>query len=143
MFVILLLSCHCYIGWVTNNLRDIPGKNGVVPLLDMIVKHIPPPIANVNDSFALSVNTIATDNHLGRIVTGKVEAGTVNLGDKIKVMTREGKEMPISFKVTKLFFLQGLQRVDVERAHAGTFKFVLLLQIVIIHYGSVLIYYCY
>lgn len=60
-------------GWVTNSLSEIPGKEGVVPLLDKIIELIPQAAtpADVEASFALSVNTISTDNHLGRIVTGK------------------------------------------------------------------------
>ena len=104
---------------MTESLKEIPGKNGVVPLLDMIVKHIPPPVAKLNDPFALAVNTISTDNHLGRIVTGKVETGTIGLNDKLKVLTREGKELGSNFKVTKLFYLKGLTKVDVDIARAG------------------------
>ena len=91
----------------------------MVPLLDMIVKQIPPPDVKLNDPFALCVNTISTDNHLGRIVTGKVESGTVRMNDKIKILTREGKEISSNFKVTKLFYLKGLTKVDVDVAYAG------------------------
>lgn len=107
-------------GWVTLNMNDIPGKN-VEPLLDMIIKHFPCPnqIDAVNQPFSLSVNTIQTDNHLGRIVTGKVESGKVSIGDKIKVLSRDGKLLFPESKVTKLFFLEGLKRVDVNSAYAG------------------------
>ena len=110
-------------GWVTQSLAAIPGKEGVVPLLDMILQHIPAPNAKatLDAPFAMCVNTIATDNHLGRIVTGKVEAGVVKLNDKLRVMTRDGKDVVSStaFKATKLFYLEGLKRVDVEEARAG------------------------
>jgi len=67
----------------------------------------------------MCVNTISSDNHLGRIVTGKVEAGRAKVNDKIKVISREGKEMPGSFKISKLFYMEGLKRVDVESTQAG------------------------
>lgn len=108
-------------GWVVTSLKDVPGKDGVVPLLDMIVTKIPP--ANISSDisapFSLSVNTIQTDNHLGRIVTGKIESGTVTIGDRIKVLDIHGNETLKESKVTKLFYLQGLKRVDVEVAYAG------------------------
>ncbi len=108
-------------GWVTTSLSDIPGKQGVTPLLDAIIEHIPcaSTEAKVDQPFTLSVNTIQTDYHLGRIVTGKVETGKVALGDRIKVLSREGKLLFPESKVTKLFFLEGLKRVDVEAAYAG------------------------
>jgi GTP-binding protein len=59
------------------------------------------------------------DSHLGRIVTGKVEAGSVNVGDKIKVLDRDGLQQGQECKVTKLFYLEGLTRVDVDSARAG------------------------
>ncbi len=107
-------------GWVTNSLEEIPGKN-VIPLLDAIVQHIPPPANNdkLNLPFTLSVNNIQSDNHLGRIVTGRVETGKISIGDSIKVLNREGKLLYPDSKVTKLFYLEGLKRVDVTSAYAG------------------------
>ena len=111
--ILLFIFFIILLGWVTETLASIPGKNGVVPLLDMIVKHIPSPNVKLTGSFALTVNTISTDNHLGRIVTGKVESGTIRMGDKIKILTREGKEISSNFKVTKLFYLKGLTKVSI------------------------------
>lgn len=108
-------------GWVSRSLADLPGKEGVVPLLDTILEHFPAPTTKevLAEPFALCVNTIQKDDHLGRIVTGKVETGTVKIGDKIKVLSSEGVQQFGESKVTKLFYLQGLQRVDVDSAHAG------------------------
>ncbi len=116
-----LLFASAKNGWATETLEEIPGKNGVTPLLEAIVKHIPPPSIDEGDTgaFALAVNTIQTDNHLGRIVTGKVEHGGIKLGEKIKVLDSEGNQKGGEEKVTKLFYLEGLQRVDVDKAHAG------------------------
>ena len=107
-------------GWVTEDMTQLPGKD-VAPLLDMILKHFPPAKTAdaVDGQFALSVNTIQTDNHLGRIVTGKIETGKVSIGDRIKVISREGKPLHGESKVSKLFYLEGLKRVDVEHAYAG------------------------
>jgi GTP-binding protein len=107
-------------GWVTDDMKVLPGKD-VAPLLDMILKHFPAAkeADAVHQPFTLSVNTIQTDNHLGRIVTGKIETGKVSIGDKIKVISREGKPIHSESKVSKLFYLEGLKRVDVEHAYAG------------------------
>jgi len=107
-------------GWVTTSATQLPGKD-VSPLLDMIVKHFPAAKSAdaVDGQFSFCVNTIQTDNHLGRIVTGKVESGKVSIGDKIKVISREGKPLFPETKVTKLFYLEGLKKVDVDHAYAG------------------------
>lgn len=108
-------------GWVTDDMNRLPGTRGVEPLLDAIIERIPPAttIETVSKPFALSVNTIQSDNHLGRIVTGRVESGTIKVGDKIKVLSREGQLLFPESKCTKLFYLRGLQRVDVEESRAG------------------------
>ena len=78
----------------------------------------------------MAVNTISTDNHLGCIVTGKVETGSVRLGDRMKVLPAEADNLTgVSAevlikgekkgKVTKLFYLEGLTRRDVTEASAG------------------------
>ena len=87
-----LLFASAKNGWASESLAGIPGKAGVLPLLNAIVKHIPPPSIDKEgkEEFALAVNTIQTDNHLGRIVTGKVEHGSIKLGDKIKVLDGKG-----------------------------------------------------
>ncbi len=116
-----LLYASAKQGWVTETLEEVPGKNGVVPLLDAIIKHVPSSTSEdvLKSPFALAVNTIQGDNHLGRIVTGKVESGTIKLGDKMKILGSDGQQKGGDCKVTKLFYLEGLERVDVEVARAG------------------------
>ena len=128
-----LLYASAKNGWAVESLDEVPGKQGVKPLLEAIIAHIPAPDVGspesvTKENFAMAVNTISTDNHLGRIVTGKVESGRVRIGDKIKVLSAaqgQGGEKegaggagPES-KVTKLFYLEGLTRRDVEEARAG------------------------
>lgn len=109
-------------GFVCAKLSEVPGKNGVEPLLDAIIEHIPPPttIETVDKPFALVVNNINSDPHLGRIVTGKVESGKVKLGDRVKVLKMENSQgVGGEGRVTKLFYMEGLEKIDVTEAHAG------------------------
>jgi GTP-binding protein len=107
-------------GWVSESLSAIPGKD-CVPLLDKIISHFPPSssVEALNKPFSLAVNTIQGDNFLGRIVTGKVETGKVSIGDPIHVLDRNSNKLYPESKVSKLFYLEGLNRVDVDTAYAG------------------------
>jgi GTP-binding protein len=107
-------------GFVCNLLEEVPGTS-VQPLLDMIIEHFPAASKeeHLTEPFAMSVNTIQTDLHLGRIVTGKIERGTVSIGDEIKVLDVNDKLIKQKQKVTKLFYLEGMERVDITKAHAG------------------------
>lgn len=82
-----LLYASARQGWVAESLGAVPGKD-VTPLLEAIIQRFPPAATAgmIDLPFAMNVNTISTDNHLGRIVTGKVEAGQVSMGDTIKVL---------------------------------------------------------
>jgi GTP-binding protein len=115
-----LLFASARNGWATESLASIPGTN-VNPLLDRILSHFPAPCTSeaIEKPFSLSVNTISGDSYLGRIVTGKVESGTVSIGDSIHVLSRDGTQLGVDTKVTKLFYLQGLERVYVDQAYAG------------------------
>ncbi len=55
----------------------------------------------------------------GRIITGKIESGKVAIGDRIKVLNREGAQVGVESRVTKLFYLEGLTRVDVDVGYSG------------------------
>jgi GTP-binding protein len=107
-------------GWVSSDLDQLPGKD-VAELLDLIVDHFPAPCeqSKADEPFGLSVNTLTKDNHLGRIVTGKVEAGRIKVGDKIKVLSLDGGQLGAETKVTKLFFMEGMTQVPVKMANAG------------------------
>jgi len=113
-------------GWCSESKEaDVRESEGVIPLLNAICKHVPPAIkakdrqAKLEAPFGLTVNTINSDLHLGRIVTGKVEFGTVKVGDKIKVLNNKNEQVGAEGRVTKLFYLEGLTRVDVLEAYAG------------------------
>jgi GTP-binding protein len=58
------------------------------------------------------------DNFLGRILTGRIESGTLNINDPIRAMDVNGNVVEDG-RVTKLFAFQGLERVPVETARAG------------------------
>ena len=58
------------------------------------------------------------DNFLGRILTGRIESGTLNINDPIRAMDVNGKVIEDG-RVTKLFAFQGLERLPVETAKAG------------------------
>lgn len=105
-------------GWVSESINE---RKDVYPLLNKILETFPPPVDKkiLEEPFALSVNTLSSDLFLGRIVTGKVEAGKVAIGDPIHVLSREGEKLFSESKVTKLFYLKGMERIEVDEAFAG------------------------
>jgi len=105
-------------GWAKT---DISGENrDLTPLFELIVRHVPEPapILHKDEPFAFLVTMLDSDAFLGRVLTGRVEAGRVKVGDNVKALGRDGKEIERG-RLTKLLSFRGLKRVPVESAEAG------------------------
>ncbi|MGD9814768.1 MAG: translational GTPase TypA [Hyphomonadaceae bacterium] len=105
-------------GWAKT---DMSGENkDLTPLFELIVRHVPDPapIAHKDEPFAFLVTMLDSDHFLGRVLTGRVEAGRVKVGDNVKALSRDGKEIERG-RLTKLLSFRGLKRVPVESAEAG------------------------
>ena len=105
-------------GWAVTDMAQ-PREN-LGALLDLIVARVPEPapVQKRGDPFALLVTMLDADAFLGRVLTGRIEAGRVNVGDTVKALSRDGKEIERG-RLTKLLAYRGLKRVPVDSAEAG------------------------
>ena len=95
----------------------------LVPLFEAIVAHVPPPVA-LEGPFQMLVSTIDHSPYVGRIAIGRVERGTVRVGQTVALLPLgEAELLPEGTfhlkKVTKLHGFHGIERVDLEEASAG------------------------
>lgn len=105
-------------GWAKT---EMSGENkDLTPLFELIVRHVPEPepIVRKDEPFAFLVTMLDSDHFLGRVLTGRVESGRVKVGDNVKSLGRDGKEIERG-RLTKLLSFRGLKRVPVESAEAG------------------------
>ncbi len=105
-------------GWAAESL-DAPRET-LAPLFETVLAHVPPPkVANRNaEPFSMLATTLEADPFLGRLLTGRVESGTIAAGTTIKALARDGREVE-RFRVSKVLAFRGLARQPVERAEAG------------------------
>lgn len=103
-------------GWATKDLK-VKTEN-CFELLDLVLEHVAPPTGEASQPFKMLATIIERDSFVGRIVTGRIHAGTVSRNQTIKAMDRNGKEIDRG-KVTKLFTFRGLEKIPVEKASAG------------------------
>jgi GTP-binding protein len=101
---------------IAKNELDQESAN-LVPLLDAIVKHVPPPPGDMPSPFQMLVTTIDYSDYLGRLGIGRVHRGTIRLGSPMKVIHRDG--VVEDARVTKVYTFEGLKRVEVQEAGAG------------------------
>ena len=104
-------------GWADEGL-DGPRKD-LSALYALVVKHVPQPaqLAQRNEPFKMLATTLSADPFIGRILTGRVEAGTLKAGDTIKALSRTGEKIE-QFRVSKVLAFRGLQQTPIDLAEA-------------------------
>tara|TARA_A100001391_G_scaffold168882_1_gene129513 strand:- start:7878 stop:9698 length:1821 start_codon:yes stop_codon:yes gene_type:complete len=98
---------------------DPDAREGTLePLFELIRDHVPSPGLDENAEFAMLATLLDRDNFLGRILTGRIESGKLEVGMPIKALDVNGKQIEAG-RATKVFAYDGLDRVPVESAKAG------------------------
>jgi GTP-binding protein len=90
----------------------------LTPLFQKIVDHVPPPSLEVDAPFSFLVTLLDRDNFLGRILTGRVQSGTVKVNQPIHALDMDGKVIETG-RASKIMTFQGLDRVPTDEASAG------------------------
>jgi GTP-binding protein len=98
--------------------QDTVREGDLVPLFQTIIDNVPAPGLDPEAEFKMLATLLSRDSFLGRILTGRVESGTLNINDPIRAVDVNGKTVEDG-RVTKLFAFQGIERVAVETARAG------------------------
>jgi GTP-binding protein len=102
-------------GWMAQSI-DGP-KQSMAPLFDLILAHVAPPRVE-NGPFRMLGTILEANPYLGRIVTGRITAGSVRPNQQVKVLDRHGKIVELG-RVSKVLAFRGLERVPVEEGNAG------------------------
>ncbi len=103
-------------GWAVEKMGDEPKD--LSPLFDLIIKHVAAPKVDVTAPFTMLATLLEANAFLGRMLTGRIQTGTVKINMPVKGMTREGV-MIEQGRITKILAFRGLERVPVEEAEAG------------------------
>jgi len=98
--------------------HDSEARSGdILPLLDMILEHIPAPIANVDEPLQMMTTSLSWSNYVGRICIGRIGNGRVRTGDKVAIMKADGVQKIATIEQVELF--DKLGKVTAEVAEAG------------------------
>jgi GTP-binding protein len=101
----------------------------LTPLFEAIIKQVPPPPSDSKAAFQMLISTIDHSPYLGRLGIGRIERGTVNVGDSVALLPMDdvtaidpdtGERRAVDrARVTKLYAFEGLDRLEVATASAG------------------------
>ncbi|MGH1465525.1 MAG: translational GTPase TypA [Cognatishimia sp.] len=105
-------------GWADHEL-DGPRQD-LSALFNLIVNHVPEPkqIKQQGDDFRMLATTLGSDPFVGRLLTGRVESGTLKVGATVQALSRVGQKIE-QFRVTRIQAFRGLSEQDIDEAQAG------------------------
>jgi GTP-binding protein len=104
------------LGWAVTDLAE--EKRDMSPLFDLIVRHVPAATGDASAPFAMLATTLEYDSYLGRVLTGRIHAGTARLNMHVKAIAPDGRVIEHA-RLTKLLAFRGLERMTIESAEAG------------------------
>ncbi|MDO5033447.1 MAG: translational GTPase TypA [Eubacteriales bacterium] len=88
------------------------------PILDTIVETIPEAGGDDTAPLQMLVSNIDYDNYLGRLATGRIQRGSLKIGDQVSLISAADGKIH-SEKISKVFVFQGLGRKAVPEAGSG------------------------
>jgi GTP-binding protein len=102
-------------GWATNDL-DVPSDN-MTPLFETIIKHVKPPVADINGPLQMQISQLDHNSYVGVIGIGRITSGSVKTNQAVTVIGADGKTR--NGKIGQVQGYLGLQRLEVESGDAG------------------------
>jgi GTP-binding protein len=97
---------------------DLGGERiDLKPLFDMIIEKVPAPKGDQSGTLQLLVSNIDYDEYVGRIAIGRVERGSIKLGQQAIICKKEGQVL--NARITKLYCYEGLKRIETNEAKIG------------------------
>ena len=105
-------------GWADESLEG-PRKN-LDSLFKLIATHVDQPsqISKRDEPFRMLATTLGGDSFLGRVLTGRIESGTLKTGQNLKAISINN-ELIENFRVNKILAFRGLKQQAIDTAEAG------------------------
>ena len=90
------------------------------PLFDTILEYIPAPEGDPDRGTQVLVSTIDYNEYVGRIGVGKVDNGTIKVGQDVVIVNYHDPDKTKKVKISKLYEYDGLKKVEVQSATIGS-----------------------
>ena len=102
-------------GYAIENMADIPSD--ISPLIDVIVKEVPPPTGNPDDPLQILVTALDHDDYAGQIAIGKISRGNVSSKSPAALISPDGEISNHIIEAT--FIYDGMKRSKTDNAGPG------------------------
>ena len=104
-------------GWAVYDLEK-DKRESITPLIEKILEHVPEPKCDANAPFSMLVTTLENDPFVGRVLTGRIQSGSIKVNTQIKALSRDGKNIETA-RASKIMAFRGLKRTALDEAFAG------------------------
>ena len=105
-------------GFAVRKLDD--ESQDMQPLLDTIIDYIPAPEGDPDAPTQLLISTIDYNEYVGRIGIGKIDNGTIKVGQEVLLVNAHDQDKAEKVKITSLNEFDGLARVSVKESTIGS-----------------------
>ncbi|MEE3468611.1 MAG: GTP-binding protein, partial [Eubacterium sp.] len=95
------------------------GKADMRPLFDAVLDFIPAPEGDPDAETQVLISTIDYNEYVGRIGIGKVDNGSIRVGQEAVIVNHHDPDKRESVKISKLYVFEGLNRTEVSEASFG------------------------
>ncbi len=89
----------------------------IEPLLETILKQCRPFEGSETDNLQLQISNLDYDDYIGRLGIGRITKGKIKAGETVSLVKNDGKVE--TFKISKLFVNEGINRVSKDEAFYG------------------------
>jgi GTP-binding protein len=96
---------------------EIPDSENLDPLFDTLLRHVPPPAADLDAPLQALVTNLDASNFLGRIALIRIHAGKLRKGQTVAWMREDGNVQNV--RISELLVTEALTRVPATEASAG------------------------
>jgi len=97
---------------------DPAARSGsMVPLFEKIISCIPAPKGDAGGPLQMLVSSITYSSFLGRLATGKITSGQLNINKDVVVARRDGTLAPA--RITKIYTFEGSEKKEIDVAGVG------------------------
>jgi GTP-binding protein len=103
-------------GWAA--MEPDGAQENMHDIFDHILSHVPEPEIDMTSPFSMLATTLESDPFLGRILTGRIQSGSIKANDHIHALDRNGKEVDQG-RATKLLAFRDVRREPINEASSG------------------------
>lgn len=97
---------------------NTPGTD-LTPLFETILSHIPAPHVDPDGDLQMLVSSIDYNDYVGRIAIGRIERGTMHVGQDLMVSNYNHHSEPYKAKAVSMYTIDSLGHTPVKEISAG------------------------